>query len=184
MAKFAKMRRIKSHVHAARVCQPSRQTACHDQQRERARHLRDHQHIPQGGGSRGQPRRSDPLSWSTAAMSAREAASAGQSPAPTPASSVAASEYANTRQSRLTSSAAGRFPIAIGYRADRIGGPGAQDDARRSAQQRQQEALSEYLPDQPGASRSQRGSHRHLTLANGGAHQQNIADVHTRHHEH
>ena len=65
-------------------------------------------------------------------------------------------------------------------RAEKSGGPPAEQHSCAAAEKREHQALGQMLANQACASCADRGANRHFTLANRRADQQNVCDVETR----
>ena len=69
-------------------------------------------------------------------------------------------------------------------RAEKSGGPPAEQQSRAAAEECEQEAFGEILANQPYAAGADRGANGHFALAHRCAHQEHVRDVETRDEQH
>ena len=125
-----------------------------------------------------------PPSCRAARASALDARHAGQSPMTMPVRTAAPSE--NSEHAEIERRVESQRQVGAEIEPREVGGAHPLPDGvpGAAAEGRQQQTLGHHLPHQPSAARAERRAHRHLALACGRAHEQQVRDVHAREQQH
>jgi hypothetical protein len=134
-----------------------------DEQHERQRHLRHHEHIARRDADRVVD--ALPSDFIIAATSDRAAWSAGAAPNTRLVSSETPNVNASTVPSISTSARRGSMPSPTARTGDQQVVP--EHEPGDTGSHAEQEALGEQLPDESRATRAERGAYRHLATSRG-----------------
>ena len=118
-----------------------------------------------------------PPSRNAGVSSRRAVCSAGTRPNTIAVATATPSENSSTFGSRRITASRGTRPSGISRATTTAMPPAGDAPPDGGAGQREQQALDQQLADQPGAAGAERGAHRHLLLAAGGAAQEHVGDV-------